>query len=232
MEHFKELETAVQNVDPRKQLKPSECVTYENLEGSGLRVMFVGNSITLHGIAHEIGWHDFWGMAASAKEKDYVHLCISHLNKTHRDAAYCICQAANWERDYRVTDFAFDRYENARDFEADVIVVKLCANSPAKDFEPEKFAENFPRLMDYLNKTGKAKFVICTEFYNHPAEPVLRQYAESNSYPVCHLSDLSEKPEMMALGLFEHEGVAHHPGDLGMATIAQRVCAVLDAMEI
>ena len=40
----------------------------------GLRVLFLGNSITLHAALPEIGWTNVWGMAASAAEKDYVHL--------------------------------------------------------------------------------------------------------------------------------------------------------------
>ena len=40
----------------------------------GPRVLFVGNSITLHGPSPKIGWTNNWGMAATARDKDYVHL--------------------------------------------------------------------------------------------------------------------------------------------------------------
>ena len=32
----------------------------------GVRAVFIGNSITLHSPAPQIGWHYNWGMAASA----------------------------------------------------------------------------------------------------------------------------------------------------------------------
>ena len=40
--------------------------------GKGPRVLFVGNSITLHGPRPQIGWTNNWGMAASARDKDYA----------------------------------------------------------------------------------------------------------------------------------------------------------------
>jgi len=51
----------------------------------------------------------------------------------------------------------------------------------------------------------------------------LRQFAAENGYPLVELGDLGELDEMKAVGLFEHTGVAAHPGDLGMEKISERI---------
>ena len=45
------------------------------------KVLFLGNSITLHGPAPSIGWTGNWGMAATSEEKDYVHLLTADIAK-------------------------------------------------------------------------------------------------------------------------------------------------------
>ncbi len=43
------------------------------------RIVFLGNSITLHGPAETVEWAGNWGMAASEQEKDYVHVVVNSL---------------------------------------------------------------------------------------------------------------------------------------------------------
>lgn len=210
-------------VSAKGQLEQSKFVTFENQSGSGIRVMFAGNSITLHGPNEGIGWYGNWGMAASAKEKDYVHLCMAEIRKTHPDAAFCICQVAEWERTYKTGSEKFPLFENAREFEADIIISRLCENCPHEEFDADLYYEEYTKLMTYLDKSGKAKKIITTSFWKHPSNEPMERYAKRYDEAFVDLSDLGEQDEMKATGLFEHAGVAHHPGDLGMKTIAERI---------
>ena len=215
-------------VKAKNQLKKNNFVTFENENGKGKRIMFIGNSITRHGVLPSIGWNNDFGMAASAKEKDYVHLLISKFNKDYDDAAYCICQVAEWERQYKQGESVFDAYETARDFNADILIFRAVENCPREDFEPGTFKDQLEKLITYLNPSGKAKVVMTTSFWKHVATPTLLEFAQERNIPIAILEDLGEDDNMKAIGLFEHEGVANHPGDKGMQFIAERFYELFD----
>lgn len=210
-------------VSAKGQLKTTEFVSFEGLEQDGLRVLFVGNSITRHGIAPNIGWHWDWGMAASAKEKDYVHRVIASVRAKRPQSSFCICQVADWERRYREENYDYSVFESARNFNADIIVMRLIENCPKvqDDFEP--FIKAYGALISYLNPENKAKILITTGFWKHTCDDGIREYAKRADLPLVELGDLGELDEMKAIGLFEHHGVSVHPGDLGMEHIANRI---------
>lgn len=211
-------------VKAANQLKETDYVTFENLNGTGIRVMFVGNSITLHGVAPHIGWHNNWGMAASAKEKDYVHQLISKIDAIWKDAAYCICQVAAWERSYmQGTEKLYPLYESARAFQADVIVLRFIENCSFEGFDRQIFKSELEKLLMYLDSSSKAKTIITTGFWRHCGDEAIREFAKEKSLSLVELGDLGERDEMKAIGLFDHSGVANHPGDFGMEQIAERI---------
>jgi len=215
-------------VSSENQLRVGESVFIDNPDGKGKRVMFVGNSITLHGPNESLGWFNRCGMAASSLDKDYVHILMSNVQAKDSDASFCICQAAGWERGYKEGAPAMEKYEAARDFEADVIVMRIIENCKVAEFDAEVFFEQYDEFIKYLNKTGKAKIILTTGFWKHPGDEQIKLTGEKNSYPCIYLGDLGEDDAMMAKGLYEHAGVAMHPGDKGMENIAKRIWQELE----
>ena len=121
------------------------------------------------------------------------------------------------------------KYASAREFHADIIIIKLSGNTPKKDYDENAFCVAFDKLIGYLNPDSNAKIVIASEFFKHPAESFLAQYALERDYPYRRLSDLGEDDAMKAIGLFEHSGVANHPGDAGMRAIADRIIECMES---
>lgn len=219
-------------VKAKGQLKKNEFVSIHYPENNGLKVMFVGNSITLHGVLPEIGWHWAHGMAASSADRDYVHLIEKEILKKQPDASFCVCQVASWERDYHIGNEKLDLYKAARDFGADIIIMRFVENCPRDNAKLELFKRQYNTLLEYLNKSVTAKIVITNSFWSTVFDSAIEEYAKEKNYPFVSLNDLGEDESMMAIGLFEHDGVAHHPGDKGMQAIADRIvdCMIQNQM--
>lgn len=209
----------------------SNHILYENESGKGRRILFVGNSITRHAVKESIGWFNDWGMAASAKEKDYVHLIMKAVQKTDPDAAFCICQAAPWERAYDEGESEFYLFEPAREFHADIIIVRLIENCPIEGFDKHLFKEEYLKMIHYLNPEGKAQVILTSSFWKREGDDMILEAAQENDMDFVYLCDLGESADTRADGLFEHAGVAHHPGDLGMQKIAERILEKMDFIE-
>lgn len=214
-------------VKATNQLKETNYVRFTNENGKGKRVLFVGNSITLHGKKPEIGWLNEWGMAASSKENDYAHRLMKKISENDPDTAFCICQVSAWESKYKDGRELYNLFENARNFEADIIIMRFVENCPRQDFEKQIFKTEAKSLLQYLNPNGNAEIILTTSFWHHPGDEAIIELAQEEGLPLVTLCDLGDNDEMKAIGKFEHTGVANHPGDLGMQHIADRIFNLL-----
>ena len=141
-------QTYKNTVSSENQLKNSDKVTFGGSGRSALKVLFVGNSITRHGISPGIGWHRDCGMAASSEENDYVHILKKRILEKYPDARFCISQVADWERTYAEPDKNLEMYKDARDFGADIIIMRIM-RMPVKDFDAQAFFAVFA-LIEYF----------------------------------------------------------------------------------
>lgn len=197
-------------------------------ENTGKRIMFLGNSITLHEYKPSIGWHNEWGMAASAQEKDYVHILMSRIKDVAPDAVCSVCQGGQWELHYGTPDEELlPQFQAGRDFGADIIVMRIMENVSTENLDEDILAGKLEAFLKFLAGDKGTKILFTTAFWKHPGDRVTQKLAKKFDCPLIPLGDLGDRDEMMALGLFEHSGVAMHPGDLGMQTIADRIWAEL-----
>ena len=189
----------------------------------GVRIVFIGNSITLHGIAPKIGWLHEWGMAASAAEKDFVHIVTRGIEaKTGRKADVRVRNLARFERGFTNYDYSLE--QDLVDFAPDYLIIALGENVGALTTQEEQlgYSAAFKTLLEgFLKGAKKPKTVVRGVFWPSPwKDEMMARAAKELDVPFLK-ADLATDDSMMALGLFEHTGVARHPGDKGMEAIAR-----------
>ncbi|MBR4675641.1 MAG: SGNH/GDSL hydrolase family protein [Victivallales bacterium] len=204
------------------QMNATQAEVAEHHAG-GVRIVFIGNSITLHGVAPKIGWHNEWGMAASAAEKDFVHIVTRGIEaKTGRKADVRVRNLARFERGFTNYDYGLEK--DLIDFAPDYLIVALGENVGALTTQEERLAysEAFKKLLEgFLGGAKKPKSVVRGVFWPSTwKDEMMARAAKELGVPFVK-ADLATDESMMALGLFEHTGVARHPGDKGMAAIAR-----------
>ena len=90
-----------------------------------LKILFVGNSITKHGPRPSIGWTGNYGMAATSMENDYVYKSILYIKKDQKVNSYLAINVSGWERDFL---YDKEKYLEAKNFKADIIIIRLGEN--------------------------------------------------------------------------------------------------------
>ena len=196
------------------------------------KILFLGNSITLHGPAEKIGWTGNWGMAASAEAKDYVHLVTAALAETTGAAPEIMVKnIADFERKYA----SYDPEKNLKEqigFSADLIILAIGENVPNLNSEEAKsqFKTSLTKLLDVLKASHPPTLIVRSCFWpNQAKDQILKQVCQEAGGIFVDIGMLGKDESNYARAErpFKHKGVANHPGDKGMQAIAN---AILDAI--
>ncbi len=212
------------NVSAENQLPRHESAFYMGNANAEKRVLIVGNSITLHFPKEDIGWYGKWGMAASAQDKDYVHLLQKKLDESEKNVLTLVRQIASWELGFTKED-ALDDFKIEHEFGADVVIFRAGENVP-KDSDFVLFEQKLHEFIEYIAPKKEIIFTSTiweSELKNAP----IRNVAAKLGKPFIDLTEIGRRDEYRAVGLFEHKGVASHPGDKGMEYIADKIFEVL-----
>jgi alpha-galactosidase len=172
-------------------------------------------------------------MAASAEDKDYVHLVVEAVAKSHgKKPQFKVVNVAEFERKY--TDFDVQALlKEQLAFEADTVIVAIGENVPALKTDEEKtqFKQSAVRFLTLLKQDGKSAIYVRSSFWaNEAKDTALIEACAAVGGVFVDISTLSKNEANYARSerKFDHEGVARHPGDRGMLAIAQAISAAME----
>ena len=200
---------------------------------TGERLLFLGNSITLHGPAEKIGWTGNWGMAASSAEQDYVHLVVDAVAKArNKRPEVRVVNVADFERNYAGFDVGV-KLKAEVDFKADTVIVAIGENVPALKTEEAKtqFKASVVRLLTLLKGEGHTALYVRSCFWADGAkDAMLKEACAAVGGIFVDISELGKDERNYARSerKIAHAGVAAHPGDQGMRAIASAIISVME----
>lgn len=195
-----------------------------NAETSVSRILILGNSITRHGPAPAIGWQGNWGMAASAADKDFVHLLETMAKENNPSVQFMSGNIANtFERKFwnvDTTDFqAFKKYN------ADLIILKIGENVSDSLAVTNKLGEHIESLTGYVSNKRNVKVCLVGSFWPKPAaDQQMKQIARQKNWDYVSLEGLyKDRHSYTAIDTYDNPGIKMHPSDDGMKAIADRI---------
>lgn len=212
-----------------------EISSFYYLEGdknADVRIMFIGNSITIHELKPEIGWNKQCGMAASDINHDYVHIVYKYLLNKYKSVSICVCNAKEWELDYPNKSKADLIISLIEKYQPHILVLRIGEN-----FKRDYLNQSNPyNAFDYIIKNAKKvanKVIVTSLFWEWDnLDATIKKVSYDNNVKYVYLTDLSKDKTNEAIGQFENRDVSLHPNDKGMKEIANRILGALEDYEI
>ena len=220
----------------KSKLTPqNDSVIVDNAD-STIKILFLGNSIALHPLVEDfLPCKEVRGMMATTPDSDYVHRLSKMIAYNHHvNVKFSVANIADFERNFNNEAPTLDMIEGAKIINPDILVVQIGENVTEKDIkDPHKFEEMYIRLLSLF---PNSKRIITLPFW--PSKQ--KQYAITNvairskSYlvDISHLGDGTDKQNFASSQKkhYKLDGVASHPGDIGMEHIADCYYATINAL--
>ena len=196
-----------------------------------IRMYIFGNSITCHGPLEGTAWQQTAGMAASAPEKDWVHLIIKTLQeRTQRKFPTEVSNAADiFERNFRA--FSPEKFADAfQAISADIILFQLGDNAHFfESDDKEVFVRSYTNFINALRRENRLLLMTSPFYPYRRQEEATREVALNTGIfyaNIAHLQLLDQRNLVIDQYQY-HEFIEQHPSDRGMQGIAESVFAVL-----
>ncbi len=199
------------------------------------KVIFIGDSITQHApnIA-KLDWSGNYGMAASAEDKDYVHLFMAKLAEQQGREPELSVYAKGGGTLAGQLKF-LDDFASAN---ADIAVVQMGENDKLHD-HGVGFRRDYGRILEALRKGNPKAQIFCFGVWsptrgNTEKDAIIQQLCEKYDADFVSLSAANADPANQAgtEGRFTNKGVNWHPGDKGMQAMADALWSAYTNEEV
>lgn len=191
------------------------------------RMLVIGNSIMGHGPAPDLGWTNSNGMAASAPEKDFVHLLTARLQALYPALTVTLQSGGNFEFDFGKATYSINEFdEPLQKAKPDLIVLRIGENMDDNAVLTRNLDSQLRQLLTKLATYGQpVKIVVTTSVWYRPqADEVIRRVVASTDNTLVDLSCMVGQPQYFA-SQYANPAVAAHPNDVGMQRIADLIWA-------
>ena len=198
-------------------------------EGS-YNILAIGNSITLHPVCGY--WWGSWGMAASSKDKDYIHQVQAGLSEKYETVNLDIISVQSWETSSNRSR-QLSKFDEKLANKYDLVVIQLGENVN----NMTTFKKDFNKLVSYVKAAQpEAQIVIVGDYwYRSGRDSAKSQVAANQGCNYVDISSIRGKKAYRAssgtkvLGddgkqhTIRNQAVLKHPNDLGMKYIADKI---------
>ncbi len=187
-----------------------------------LKVIFIGNSITLHAPAPDIGWVGNHGMAATHKKYDYCNTLLLQLNIKPENAF--IGNFAEMERRSIIDTEILEKIDSLLKRKPLLIVIQLGDNVGNND-QLTSFIENLYQVALMAKKNCHNILMLSTWWESHEKDRVIKHICDLLNLKFIYIGDLfsSECNTDRKVKEFTHTGVDNHPRNWAMEQIANRI---------
>ena len=186
------------------------------IASTGYRVLFIGDSLTIHGQVPNL-WDAYTGMAASSAENDFVHLITQRLQSQTKQRPIEILYD-NGGNGRLGTMLAY--YQSQPSLAPDLIILQGGEN----DTFDSVFREQYLQLLALSTRE-----IVLGDWFSDEKSAFEKTAAAKRGLPFVNLRVIQRNPRNSGFdGPYHVAGVAMHPNDAGMAAIATAVIQAAD----
>ncbi len=179
-------------------------------------ILIVGDKITMHAPDAELGWQGDWGMAASAKDKDYVHCLEAMIRRDYPEVNFNI----------RIDSISARTQESTWSNNAELIIVQI-GEEYKGGITPKEYGAAYLKMLREL-RGDKETPVICVGPWSRLdlEKPIADAAAEAGVMYVS-LKNVRGNP---ACGGYRYK-LGSVPNDRGMKKIAETIHDAVKVLE-